>query len=261
MALMVLLKGLLLSLVIAVPVYYLASKGVRARFFLLGALAWVVAIIAKVVAVIPAGSFAQFIKKHGIMPEIGLSLYSGLLTGVFECGFVLLFVLYIKSLNNGKWNDLLGFGVGFAAPESIIPGVAFLIFGAVLLMSPEVVNQISPEVRDLAIPAANLKGFLMVVASMVERAGAIVLHTFTVLLIFLAVRKREWKWFWIAFVYKFAVDATSSNLKFAFGDAVFTSAGTLWLVEVIMLVFDILALFGILYLKKHKWEENNEKGS
>ncbi len=255
MAIMVIFKGIILTLVVIVPVYWLASRvKVKIRFFLLGALAWLLAVFGKVLAVLPAQKFSIFLENHGIMPEASLSLYSGLLTGVFECGIVLLFALYLKSLKNCDWNDQIGFGVGFAGLESLIPGVALLIFGFVLLGYPEVVNHLSPETRNLAIPAANINGVLMVVASFVERLGALALHTFSALLIFLAVRTKVWKWFWVAFIYKFSVDATSSNLKFIFGDRVYTSVSILWIVESILLVFDILGFAGILYLRK-KWKK------
>lgn len=93
-------------------------------FIVFGALAWLISVILKGIASLPARSIISCLKMSfpRYIAEPISWLYSGLMAGIFECGVALAFV-YNKRVRNSTWQEAVGFGIGFGSFEAIIVGL------------------------------------------------------------------------------------------------------------------------------------------
>jgi uncharacterized membrane protein YhfC len=234
---------------VAAVVYWKVSRGVLWRLFLWGALAWIVGVTAKVIVAVPlnkplTNTCREILPRY--LAEPLLWLYIGLLTGVFECGATLAFA-YIRTIRSADYKEVVGFGLGFGGVEAFLVGLAS--FGAILLviLIPERLPQ---NVVEAISSGSN--SLLVIPAPIVERVSAILLHAFSCVLIVYAVRTKEWKWFWLAFFYKTAVDGIAGLMHLE-GLLKDLSTSGVWLVELVFLPFGLVGLWGLLAFRK-RWE-------
>ncbi len=228
-------------------IYWQRRNKTDASFYLLGAAAWIAGVALKFAFAIAFNEKmktlleATFAKS---VADILLYTYIGLLTGVFECGMVLLFLYLIKNLQRQSFEQAVSFGIGFGAVEAIIVGTLSLVSVSVLILFPEsvpkdVLNKIDPS-KLWTVPAP-----------IIERISAIFIHTFSTVLIVYAFITKKFKWFWASFVYKTLVDTLAAWFALnKYGNAPIE----LYSIE---FEFAILAVFGFVGLKilKDKWPE------
>lgn len=249
-----LLSGTGMIAVAIVPVFYWRQKSeVALRFFLWGALAWVVGIVLKSIASLPTPTVVANVRNilPGFLAESILWLFIGLLTGVFEGGATLGFA-QINKIRTSTWSEAVGFGLGFGAIEAFLLGGYSLLTVALIVLVPD---KLSPELLQLASSGNN--SLWLIPAPIVERASAVLLHTFSCVLIIYAVQTRKWKWFWVSFFYKTAVDAVAGFAQLTYGVQNLTTLST-WIMETVFLIFGLVGLWG-LQLFRDRWI--NKKGS
>ena len=91
----------------------------------------------------------------------------------------------------------------------------------------------------------QLQSLWVIPASIVERISALFIHIFSVVLILYIFKTKEWKWFWLSFWYKTAVDSVAAYAHLTYGAENLTVMGT-WILELIFLLFAIIALWGLI---------------
>jgi uncharacterized membrane protein YhfC len=223
---------------------YAAWRKLGWRYLGLGALAWVVTIILKFVWALAANQ-AVYNVLYSALPQSLASLlfylYVGALTGLFEVTLVWLVMRYTH-LGQMTWPHALAFGIGFGAVEALLLGVQSLVNVLVLVLMPALVP-VGPEM------IAQMNNPLYLLAPIVERFFAILLHTFSNLLIIYGVRTRRAIWYWLAFAYKTGIDAVA-----AFGQAQgLTTFPEIWAIETVVILWGTIGLLGIRWLRTH-WD-------
>lgn len=213
-------------------------------FFLWGALAWFVAITLKVgfsvVLNKPVIQFFQNAFSSDIVSPITW-IYIGLLTGIFECGIVLLFALR-RSIKEAIWKNVVAFGIGFGTIEALFLGLGSLIGLLLAILMPDKLP--SQVLTQLQAPGLKL---LTIPAPIIERAAAILLHTFSCILIIYALRMRKWGWFWLSFIYKTGIDSVVAYGQLSYD---FNNPFYLWIFESIIVIFGFLGIWGIYYFRR-----------
>jgi uncharacterized membrane protein YhfC len=115
--------------VAAVSSLWILNLGAEWSVVELGALAWIISVGLKSAWAIPTNKpILNFLKSklpRKLSGPISRS-YIGLLTGIFECGIALAFVLILPILYQADWVNALAFGVGFGAVEAFILGLGAL---------------------------------------------------------------------------------------------------------------------------------------
>jgi uncharacterized membrane protein YhfC len=204
----------------------------------LGALAWGVTVALKFAWAIPFNP-PIYTAINQALPSLGIplfALYVGALTGVFEVGLVAL--LNYTRLGKAAWPRALAFGIGFGAIEALLFGVSSLS-SMLAAMVISMAQLLTPEV------AARLGNILWVLAPVVERLGALFIHTCCNVLIFYAVNTRQARWFWLAFGYKTAVDAAAAVCVHING---IDTLEQIWTFEAILILFGLAGLLGLRWL-------------
>ncbi len=212
--------------------YWWKKKKVSLTFFFAGAVAWVVAALLKMVAALPRRAIIASLHQNfpPFIAEPASWLYFGLLTGVFECGVVLIMIWLFPPLQHQSWEQAAGFGIGFGAFEALIIGTGSLLAGIMVL------------VKTGSAQGANLiANPLLIPEPVIERALFIVIHMAAAVAIVFAWLKKDWKWFWLAFTYKTVVEAITSMLWLQFGSQSFTPA----LLYSVLVAFLMLAAAGL----------------
>jgi uncharacterized membrane protein YhfC len=230
-------------------IFWKQRSQVQYKFFLWGSLSWLVAIIIKSIASLPAPQIITGVRD--VMPdyisEPLLWLYIGLLTGIFECGVSFVIIHRIQSLRNASWKEALGYGLGFGATEAGLLGVYNFIIVLLIILIPD---QLPQELLELA--GTNNNTLLAIPVPVVERTIVILLHAFSSVLIIYSIRKNEWKWFWYSLIYKTAMDTIAGYFQITYGVENLT-VGRLWLVELMLLPFGLIGLWG-LFLLRNRFE-------
>ncbi|MBM4465587.1 MAG: YhfC family intramembrane metalloprotease [Chloroflexi bacterium] len=236
-----LLSGMgMMAIALVAVVYWKRRSKVASALFFWGALAWVAGNVLKSIAAIPMSTIIGNVRA--LLPryfsEPLLWLYIGLLTGIFECGATLGFA-HIRRIRTVNWREAVGFGLGFGAIEAFLLGAySFLVILLIILIP----DKLPPELLQLATSAKA--SLLDIPIPIVERLVVVLLHAFSCVLIIYAVRTREWKWFWISFFYKTALDAIAGSIQITYGVQNLTTLGA-WIVEMILLPFGIVGFWGL----------------
>ena len=207
---------------------------------LLGAAAWFISIIAKFLFAYWLNTpILEFIKsalgQTGYL-TIG-SLYIGSLTGIFEIGIALVFVLSIRKLYENAERGI-GYGLGAGTIEALLIG--FSQVGAFIMLitgSPGSDNMIT-EYSSLA---SNTPVLFLVAP--VERIIAILCHTSSRALIVLAAAKRKQIYLWLGFLIMTGIDAVAGYAHLA---GYVTTVSTWW-IELALVPFAILSIIIIIW--------------
>jgi len=245
-----LLSGIGMMLVaIAAIAYWKVRSKILWRLFLWGAAAWIVGVSLKSITALltPTAirSLSETLPKY--VSEPALWIYIGLLTGIFECGATLGFA-YIKRIHTSTWEEAVGFGLGFGAVEALIVGAGAFVLVLLVTLMPD---KLPPQLVKFATCGTN--SLLVIPAPIVERITAVLLHAFSCLLIVYAVQTKMWKWFWVSFFYKTAVDAIAGFLHVTYGMENITTTGV-WVIEAVLLPFGLVGLWGLCAFRK-RWED------
>jgi uncharacterized membrane protein YhfC len=206
---------------------------------LLGAVAWGVSVALKFAWAIPFNP-PIYTAINQALPSLGVSLfalYVGALTGIFEVGLVALLLNYTR-LGQAAWPRAVAFGIGFGAIEALLFGVASLSS----MLAAMVISMAQPPAPEVA---ARLGAILWVLAPVIERLGALFIHTCCNVLIFYAVNTRQARWFWLAFGYKTAVDAAAAVCVHING---IDTLEHIWTIEAILILFGLAGWLGLRWL-------------
>jgi len=169
------------------------------------------------------------------------------LTGVFECGIALAFVLKFDILYQARWIDILAFGIGFGAVEAFVLGLIALGQIGQYILRPE---SIPEKYRKEEYRKSSLSNFSMLFVGPVERASAILIHVFSNVLIILAVQQNIYLLFWLSFGFKTLVDGIAGwmSLEKSIEDS--TKVSQWWAYQSIFIVLALISLLGIILLQK-----------
>lgn len=233
-----LLPGVGMILVSLAYAVYGLRKGLGWRYFLLGALFWVMTVAVKFAFAIPVNplvyralgvSYTDLFSPGNLITY----LYVGALTGVFEAGLAW-FILRRHRLGRATWEQALAFGIGFGVIEALLLGLTSLGTTALGLLSPDALP--IPALANIAQSSSPLFGL----APVVERLTVILAHIFSSVLIFYAIARGEARWGWAAILYKTLLDAPAAF-------AAFWGVGTpekLWTIEAVVAVMGLIGLWG-----------------
>ncbi len=245
--------GMIFVAIISV-IYWKRKTKISFTFFLLGALAWIIAVILKS---IPALALPKDLRNleafKNLLPSY-LSeplawIYIGILTGIFECGMILLFLYVFKRLREQSWNEAVGLGLGFGAFEAFLVGVSAFIITLLAILIPEQLPKELMGPPQLDIPLA-------IPAPIIERISALFTHIFSTVLVVFSFRTKEWKWFWLSFLYKTLVDSVAGAFHVSYGIENLT-VHILYTLEAIFAFMAIVGILGLWMMKK-KWRERLE---
>jgi hypothetical protein len=123
------IPGIIMIAVAAVPVVWIVNLGAEWSVVRLGILAWIISVGLKFAWAIPTNKPILNFLKSKLPPKLSGPIswsYIGLLTGIFECGIALAFVLKFDILYQASWVDILAFGIGFGAIEAFVLGLVVL---------------------------------------------------------------------------------------------------------------------------------------
>jgi uncharacterized membrane protein YhfC len=182
--------------------------------FGLGAVAWLIGVGLK--ALCHALAHGPVLSAVGLLPDFlsgpAYSMYAGSLTGIFECGVVLL-IAWRTSIRQASWDEAVAFGIGKGSVEAVLTalGPLFLAAGVLVLASIAERGVALPSdklarLTQLIQPAAEHARWSMVLVGPLSRSFALIAHTFSSALIVYALRVRQQRWFWLSFAYLSAVD-------------------------------------------------------
>ncbi len=215
--------------------------------FLFGALTWVVAVALKFAWAVPLNTSVY----HGLQTALGTGagsyvfyVYVGLLTGIFECGVIYLAVRYLPAINAYDSKRALAFGYGFGAFEALLLGLGVLASALLVIFFPDT---LSADIRAQFGPM----DWALAPSGTVERIATVFVHAFTTWLVFYAVRSSRTFTFWLAFVFKSAIDAFAAWAQLDYG---LTSVSHIWTVEAVVVGFGAVSVWG-LYALRRRWAE------
>lgn len=236
--------GMIAVALIAVFFWQRSKKSLLLRFFSLGALAWIVGVSLKMAWSIPTTSFMRSAcdSISGAGPGVLIySLYSGLLTGVFECGVTYLFAAKTR-LKKSEWEEAVAFGVGFGAIESFLVGVFSLVATLLVICFFDFIP---------ASARANLVGQITdlwtIPIPILERALALLTHVYASVLILYGVRVCQSRWFWYSFFFKTGIDAFATWSLIVW--KIDSSVSAYLQFELIILLFALASVAGLRALK------------
>jgi len=212
------------------------------RYLGMGALFWIITVVAKFVFAIPINPIVFRVLNvnydHVFSPgNLMAYLYIGALTGIFEVGLAYL-LLRKRRWAKITWHQALVFGIGFGVIEAILLGCVGLVSALVGVTSPDVLP--IPTLGNLASSATLVMGL----APVIERLSVIFAHIFACVLIFYAIASGETKWVWLAVLYKTLLDAPAGLATF-WGVG---SAEKLWTIEALIAFFGLIGLWGTIQI-------------
>ena len=235
-------------------VYWRRRTKIASTFFLLGALAWIAAVVLKGIAALPKDSIIEVFRNllPAYLSEPLAWIYIGILTGIFECGIILLFLCVFKRLREQIWDEAVGLGLGFGAFEALMLGIGAFVLTLLVILIPE---QLPKGLMEL-MRAPHLDTPLVIPAPIIERISTLFIHIFSTVLIVFSFMTKEWKWFWLSFLYKTVVDSIAGAVYVSYGIGNLT-VYTLYTLEAIFAFIAIVGILGLRMLKK-KWRERLE---
>ena len=242
----ILLPGAGMILVALAFVFYAAlRRWLGWRYLLLGALFWVLTVLVKFAFAIPVNPVlfrVLRVSQENLFSPGNLIayLYIGALTGIFEVGLAYLILWKIR-WGKATWSQALAFGIGFGVIEALLLGFSNLFSSLLAMTSPNTL-----PIASLGTLAHNAT-FVMGLAPVVERLAVIFAHIFACVLIFYAIASGEAKWAWYAILYKTLLDAPAGFASFW---GVVGSAGKIWSIEAIMIVFGLIGLWGTIQIAR-----------
>lgn len=243
---LLLLAGTGMMLVPVLTIFFLWWRGRTLLWMSLGwgAFAWVVAVALKFACAVPTLFWVRGGLDGLAGPALGGPLswiYAGLLTGVFECGVVWLFVANTR-LRQVNGNQAVAFGTGFGGVEAFLLGAANVVG---VFLTIVFFDRLPPYVREEAVKAlgGSTAGIPLPV---VERAAALLIHVVSCVLIIRAVQTGQWRWFWLAFGYKTIVDGLAAWAVDIW--RVHESLGKMALLEAVFCVLALAGLLGLLWV-------------
>lgn len=227
-------------------VLWIISFGAAWPVLLLGGLAWSISVALKVAWAVPTNKpVLNFIKQRlpaNLSGPISWG-YIGLLTGIFECGIPLIFVLEIALLNEANWVNILAFGVGFGAIEALMLGMVALGQVGYYTIRPESI----PEKERELYKTPN--SFLTIPLGIIERAATLPIHIFAKALIFVAVQQNSYLLFGLSFGFSTLVDGIAGWMSLEKNIENSTKLSQWWAYEAVFVALALTSIAGIILLR------------
>ena len=193
----------LAKMIVGIITVLITLQYFESKYFLrLGAKAWVLAILLKWLWAVPFHDRTiEWIIKNFSASKVKIIgfIYSGMLTGITECGMTLYFVYKYPRLFESNYNSAVAFGIGFGAFEAVICGLGTLALGVATFLKKykkPSIDEASPQNYEL----------IHIIFPLSERIFALLLHTFSCVLTVMAVQKDNFHYFTFAFLLKFICD-------------------------------------------------------
>jgi uncharacterized membrane protein YhfC len=235
--------------VAVIPSLCVLSIGGTWSALLLGGLAWIVSVAFKFAWSIPTNKpILSFLKRKlpaKLSGPISWS-YIGLLTGIFECGIALAFVLKLDILYQATWADILAFGIGFGATEALVLGLISLCGGIYYIFRSQSITEKDRVQWNEGISVT----LLWMPIPTVERASTLCIHVFSNVLIILAVQHNIYLLFWLSFGFKTLVDGIAGWMSLEKDIENVTKASQMWAYQTIFVILAVVSLLGIILLQK-----------
>lgn len=242
-----LFSGLGMILVGILSILWGLNYGSKLSLIIIGFLAWVISVGLKFAWSIPINKKIINYLENKFSSKVSgptIWIYIGSLTSIFECGISLFFVLFIPTLLNANWQNMIGFGIGFGAVEAIILGLISFINTLYFLIKPSAV----PKELKKRLEIYKKYSFTAILTSIVERASTIPIHILTTILIVLAVQQNTYYLFLLSFFFKSFVDSVAAWSHFKLDITNWKKPIQIWFVEFLITIFGILSFLGILWL-------------
>ncbi len=222
---------MMLVALVAVLIWWWHSR-VQWRWFWAGAGIWTVGVALKFAVAIPLNRviFEKGVHAIGLKLVVG-SIYSGLMTGIFEIGITLAAALVWRRLA-AEPARAVAVGVGAGAFEALLLGLG----AAAGTLAAIATGQTEVVLKSLAVIATQTP--LMWLAGPAERVIAILAHTASRVLVLRAVAGRRWWGFWAGFSWLSAIDLLAGVVLLTG----MTSSGSLWRIELMLLPFGVLSI-------------------
>jgi len=224
------------------------KKNIRIKYFVLGGIVWVLAIIPKIIMDITVTSKLNYLTMKMLgLPAffIVIGLYIGLRTGIFECGFTYLAIAKSK-LKEATFNEIIAFGIGFGAFEAILISIPSIIQFIVFIINPSVINVIPETQRRIIEIQLNMPSWI-IPAPIIERIFTLIIHVFTVALIFVSIIRKEIRYFIFAFLIKSILDGMIPYFKWLFKPNI--SPSGMYLTEIWIVIIGLISLICIFHVK------------
>jgi uncharacterized membrane protein YhfC len=224
------------------------NYGAGSFFIFIGFPAWIVSVALKIAWAAPTNKrIKNYLDKKFSSKISGpiMWAYIGLLTGIFECGIILLFVVLIPSFSSANWPETIGFGIAYGAAEAIILGIFSFGRSLYCVLKPPATPQRVEQAVWLKI---RKYPFTMISAPIVERIAAILLHLFTTVLIVVAFQQNAYYLFWISFFFKSFADSVAAWATQKFNIARWKKQRHIWFGEFLFVVLGVISIFGTIWL-------------
>lgn len=231
---------------LAAVFWWKASSKVKWKYFLFGAVLWVLAIAPKfLMDMTITRPFYMMLSAYGEAALlIGLGLYVGLRTGFFESGFSYIAVAKTK-FRKMKLKEALAFGIGFGSIEAIALGVVGFLNIIAFVLDPSLASLLPLEQQaSLDLPT------VIVLAPIIERASAIAIHVFGSLLVVYAVAKKKINYLFASILFKTFVDGIVPLLGYAFD---LSSVAGMFTAEIPIVALGLISIYGAKWVAKKKF--------
>jgi len=245
---MLLFSGIGMILVgILISLYWQRKTKVGKSYFFWGAGIWVIAIAVKIAmdfTVTPL--FSAYLQAYGLVAVLlGIGLYVGLRTGLFESGFSYLAILK-TSLRKMNYKQGIAFGIGFGAIEALFLGITSFLNVLVFVMFPDIISFL-PEAQQAAILLQLNASSWIIFVPIIERVATIFIHVFASILVLYAVKSRKIGYLVLSILYKTLVDGMIPWLAYSMQPLMeLTNA---YVVEIPIIILAIIGFFGIKWIR------------
>jgi uncharacterized membrane protein YhfC len=236
-----LLGGIGLLVLVMAVVVYAAVRGLGWKLLGLGALVWVGVFVLKAAVAGPINLYVGEGLSAAMSPEAANLVwyaYSGVMIGLFEVVAIYLLLRY-TDLGRASLRGAQSFGLAFGGAEALASGALLLFVSVLALNDPDSVPLVVPEIAVLNNP-------LYTIAPILEQAGKILVHCFSLVMVFYAVASARLRPVVDAFAYKFAYVAMVSLAAGVGG----TSLVWIWITAVVSVVWGALGAFGCYALRE-----------
>lgn len=244
---MIVVAGILMMLTLIIPLIYWRKKTkVLWRFFILGAVFWLVNFIIKVALDLTITPY--------LLPLLGIFLFAfhfGIRTGTLEVLFPYFVIRSWKRLRNVNWSKAVAFSIGFGGLENFILGLHTAAVTLLFTFVPRLLASLPANIRAEYLASLSSSSWI-VFAPALERTAALFIHLLACVLIFLAVRTGKQRYLWYSFLYKAVIDGTALFLNKIPAPSFLIFA---YLVQIPIVIYGIIGVWGLLKIKKKYPEE------
>lgn len=226
------------------PILWWWKKRIEAKFFLYGLILWIIAISPKYIMDLTlTDPLFSYLKGFGDAVYVILAgLYVGLRTGLLESGLSYLIILKSK-IKEVNLNQAIALGIGFGSTEALFIGFSSFISTLVFLLHPDLINRIPESQREVILQQLNQPS-IVIPAPILERAFALIIHIFAILLLFYAIRRSDVRYLLASIFYKTLADGPIPAFR------TYLDLNVPQNVYLVELYFAILALIGLLGIEK-----------